>query len=55
MARIPDTEVQRLKDEIVVQRLVESAGVVLKRTGKNLSGQCPFHDDETARFCRVAG
>ena len=25
MARIPDTEVQRLKDEIAVQRLVEAA------------------------------
>lgn len=48
MARIPDTEVQRLKDEIAVQRLVEAAGVVLKRTGKDLAGRCPFHDDATA-------
>ena len=48
MARIPDTEVQRLKDEIAVQRLVEAAGVVLKRTGKDLAGCCPFHDDDTA-------
>jgi DNA primase len=48
MARIPDTEVQRLKDEVAVQRLVEAAGVELKKTGKDLSGQCPFHDDDTA-------
>jgi DNA primase len=48
MARIPDTDVQRLKDEIAVQRLIESAGVALKKTGKDLSGQCPFHDDDTA-------
>lgn len=48
MARIPDTEVQRLKDEIAVQRLIESAGVALKKVGKDLSGQCPFHDDATA-------
>jgi DNA primase catalytic core len=48
MARIPDTEVQRLKDEIAVQRLVEAAGVVLKKTGKDLAGRCPFHDDDTA-------
>ena len=27
MARIPDQEVQRLKDEVAVQRLVEAAGV----------------------------
>jgi DNA primase len=48
MARIPDTEVQRLKEEIAVQRLVESAGVELKRVGKDLSGKCPFHADDTA-------
>lgn len=48
MARIPDTEVQRLKDEIAVQRLVEAAGVALKKVGKDLSGQCPFHADDTA-------
>ena len=48
MARIPDTEVQRLKDEIAVQRLVEAAGVALKKTGKDWAGCCPFHDDDTA-------
>jgi len=48
MARIPDTEVQRLKDQIAVQRLVESAGVELKRVGKDWAGRCPFHADDTA-------
>ena len=48
MARIPDTEVQRLKDEIAVQRLVEAAGVELKKTGKDWAGRCPFHTDDTA-------
>ena len=48
MARIPDIEVQRLKDEVAVQRLVESAGVELRKTGKDLSGRCPFHADDTA-------
>ncbi|MFY8043316.1 MAG: CHC2 zinc finger domain-containing protein, partial [Rhodoferax sp.] len=48
MARIPDTEVQRLKDEIAVQRLVEAAGVELRKTGKDFAGRCPFHDDDTA-------
>jgi DNA primase len=48
MARIPDTEVQRLKDEIAVQRLIEDSGVALKKTGKDLAGRCPFHDDATA-------
>jgi hypothetical protein len=31
-----------------VQRLVEGAGVELKKTGKDLAGRCPFHADETA-------
>jgi hypothetical protein len=29
MARIPDADIQRLKDEVSVQRLIESAGVEL--------------------------
>ena len=48
MARIPDTEVQRLKDEVAVQRLVEAAGVELRKTGKDFCGKCPFHADDTA-------
>ena len=45
MARIPESEVQRLKDEIAVQRLIEAAGIELKRVGKDLAGRCPFHED----------
>ena len=48
MARIPESDIQRLKDEISVQRLVESAGVELKKTGKDWAGICPFHADDTA-------
>jgi DNA primase len=48
MARIPDTELQRLKDEISVQRLIESSGVELKKLGKDIAGKCPFHADDTA-------
>jgi len=48
MARIPDEQIQRLKEEISVQRLVEAAGVELKRVGKDWAGRCPFHDDDTA-------
>ena len=48
MARIPDEQLQRLKDEISVERLVEAAGVVLRKVGKDLSGKCPFHADDTA-------
>lgn len=48
MARIPDADLQRLKDEISVQRLIESSGVELKKTGKDWAGKCPFHADDTA-------
>lgn len=48
MARIPDTDLQRLKDEISVQRLIEASGVELKKLGKDLAGKCPFHADDTA-------
>jgi len=45
VARIPDEEVERLKVEVSLQRLVEAAGVVLRRAGADLVGCCPFHDD----------
>ncbi len=46
MARIPDHQLNRLKQEISVERLAEGRGVVLKRHGADLIGLCPFHDDK---------
>lgn len=34
MARIADSEIDRLKAEVSVQRLVELSGVALKKSGK---------------------
>jgi hypothetical protein len=48
MPRIPDDHIQRLKDEVAVQRLVETSGVMLKKSGRDFTGLCPFHADETA-------
>jgi DNA primase len=48
MARIPQDEIERLKNEVAVERLVEAAGIGLKRSGKDLLGRCPFHEDDTA-------
>jgi len=48
MARIPTDELQRLKTEVSVQRLVEDSGIELKKGGKDLLGRCPFHADDTA-------
>ena len=48
MARIPPEELERLKTEISVERLIEAAGVALKAAGKDLMGRCPFHEDREA-------
>jgi len=48
MARIPETELERLKGEVSVERLVQASGIELKKSGKDWLGCCPFHADETA-------
>ena len=52
MARIPEAEIERLKREIALERLVEARGVVLKRKGADLVGCCPFgtHQDSEPSF-----
>jgi DNA primase catalytic core len=45
MARIPDSDIERIKDEVSVERLVESAGIALAKSGKDRIGTCPFHED----------
>ena len=48
MARIPEAEIERLKSEVSVQHLAEASGLELKKSGKDFTARCPFHDDETA-------
>jgi len=48
MARIAQTEIERLKADVSLVRLIEGCGVVLKRQGKDLAACCPFHVDDTA-------
>lgn len=47
MARIPADEIERLKQTISLERLVEARGIELKRHGADLIGRCPFHNDKT--------
>lgn len=47
MARIPDHEVEQLKAEVSLVRLVEARGIVLAKQGKDYAGRCPFHRDDT--------
>ena len=46
MARIPNNELDRLKCEVALVRLVESSGIKLRKHGKDYLGLCPFHDDK---------
>jgi len=52
MARIPDTEIDRIKRETDLAALVRSRGVELHKHGGNgdLAGKCPFHDEDEASF-----
>ena len=45
MARIAEEIIERLKQDISVQRLAEARGIKLKRHGADLLGLCPFHQD----------
>ena len=45
MARIPEPELERLKADISVERLVEASGIALRNSGKDRLGVCPFHED----------
>jgi hypothetical protein len=49
MARIPEADIERLKNEVNVERLVEASGIGLKRGGKDRLGRCSFHEDGRAR------
>jgi hypothetical protein len=42
MARVPDAEIERLKREIALVRLVAAKGVKLAKRGDDLMGLCPF-------------
>ena len=51
MARIPDDQIERLKAEVSLVRLIEGAGHTLKPQGKDLAMRCPFHQgDVTPSF-----
>jgi DNA primase len=48
MPRIPEAEIERLKSEVSVERLVGASGIELKKSGRDWLGRCPFHEDDTA-------
>ena len=47
MARLPTEQVNRIKQDISLLRLVESQGHTITKQGKDYVVLCPFHDDKT--------
>jgi len=47
MARLSDSEVNKLKNEVSLLRLVESQGYQPKKQGKDYVISCPFHEEDT--------
>lgn len=47
MARIPESDIEQLKAEVSLVRLIEARGIALTKQGKDFAGRCPFHRDDT--------
>lgn len=47
MARIPEAQIEQLKQNVSLLRLIESQGHTPKKQGKDWLMHCPFHDDKT--------
>ncbi|CAE6969432.1 CHC2 zinc finger domain-containing protein [Paraburkholderia domus] len=47
MPRIPETELERLKREVSLVRLIESQGHELKKRGRDWVMRCVFHEEDT--------
>lgn len=54
MARIPDAELERLKREVSLTRLIEAQGLKLATQGKDLACRCPWHEGDDTPSCIVS-
>jgi DNA primase len=54
MARIPDGELERLKREVSLVRLIEGQGMTLISQGKDLACRCPWHKGDDTPSCIVS-
>lgn len=55
MARIAKIDLEQLKGEISVERLVQSSGIKLEQHSGELIGRCPFHVDDGASLIVSSG
>ncbi len=47
MGRFPDDEIEWIKSEVSLMRLIENQGYKPKKQGKDYVIACPFHEDDT--------
>jgi len=47
VARIPNDQLERIKQDVSLLKLAESQGYKPQRQGKDYAVHCPFHDDKT--------
>lgn len=50
MGRIPDNDIQRIKQTTDLVAAIKARGVRLRKTGKLYKGCCPFHEEKTPSF-----
>ncbi|TSJ83238.1 CHC2 zinc finger domain-containing protein [Chitinimonas sp. BJB300] len=55
MARIPEAEIERLKTEVSLVRLIEADGIALSKQGKDYAACCPFHQDDSPSLVVTPG
>jgi DNA primase len=55
MARIPEDQIEWIKQSVPIERLCRRYNIELKPAGKNLVGHCPFHQDDTPVVYRHPG
>jgi len=48
MARLPNEQIERIKTDISLLRLIESQGYTPVKQGKDYAVCCPFHEEKTA-------
>ena len=53
MARIPEAELERLKGEVSLVRVIEGQGIALIAQGKDLACRCPWHEGDDTPSCVI--
>ena len=55
MPKIPESEIEHIKQSIDLVDLCRSRGIKLNKVGKNYKGRCPFHEEDNTSFIVTPG